>query len=194
MTGQLILVRHGETPWSRTGQHTGLTDLELTAEGERQAAALVPLVARFEISLVLSSPLRRAVCTAELAGLPAPRLEQDLHEWDYGALEGRTSAEISAELGRPWSIWTGPVPDGESLAEVAHRVGGVVERLRPLVDGGQTVAVVSHGHALRVLATCWLRQPPELGRLLALSTASLSVLGYEHDSPVIQCWNQTALT
>jgi probable phosphoglycerate mutase len=192
VSGQLILVRHGETPWSRTGQHTGLTDLDLTAEGERQAAALAPLVAEFDISFALSSPLRRAVRTAELAGLPGSRLEQDLHEWDYGAYEGRTSAQISAELGRPWSIWTGPIPEGESLAEVARRVGGVVERLRPMTENGDTIAVVSHGHALRVLATCWLRQPPELGRLLALSTASVSVLGYEHDSPVIRSWNHTA--
>jgi probable phosphoglycerate mutase len=192
VTGQLILVRHGETPWSRTGQHTGLTDLDLTAEGERQAAALAPLVARFEISLALSSPLRRAVRTAELVGLPGSQLEQDLQEWDYGAYEGRTGAEISAELGRPWSIWTGPIPRGESLADVARRLGGVVERLRPMTENGDTIALVSHGHALRVLATCWLRQPPELGRLLALSTASLSVLGYEHDSPVIRSWNQTA--
>jgi probable phosphoglycerate mutase len=192
MTGQLILVRHGETSWSRSGQHTGLTDLELTAEGERQAEALAPLVARFDIARTLSSPLRRAVRTAHLVGLAEVGIQSDLREWNYGAYEGRTSAEISADLGRPWSIWTGPVPDGETLAEVARRVGGVVEQLRPLVDGGETVALVSHGHALRVLAACWLRQPPELGRLFALSTASLSVLGYEHGSPVIHSWNQTA--
>jgi probable phosphoglycerate mutase len=191
VSGQLLLIRHGETEWSRTGQHTGRTDLDLTADGEKQAAALRPLLARFEVSRVLCSPLRRARQTAALLGLPAPRLEHDLQEWDYGDYEGRTTAQISDELGRPWDIWTGPVPGGETLPEVARRLSRVVGEVRPLTDTGATVAVVSHGHALRVLATCWLRRPPEFGRLLALSTASLSVLGYEHDRPVIRSWNHT---
>jgi len=191
MSGQLILVRHGATEWSRSGQHTGRTDIDLTAEGVSQARALAPLVAKFEISRTLSSPLRRAVRTAELVGLAEPRIDDDLLEWDYGSYEGRTTAEISADLGREWSVWSDPIPGGESLAELAQRVGRVVERVRPLTERGETVALVSHGHALRVLATCWLREPPEFGRLLALSTASLSVLGYEHDWPVIRSWNLT---
>jgi probable phosphoglycerate mutase len=192
MSGQLLLIRHGETEWSRTGQHTGRTDLELTAEGERQAEALRPLVARFEVSRTLTSPLRRARLTAALVGLPAPRPDNDLAEWHYGDYEGRTSAEISTELGRPWNIWSDPVPGGESIDDVARRVGRVVGEVRVLTDTGATVALVGHGHALRVLAACWLRQPATTGRLLALSTASLSVLGYEHDWPVIRCWNLTA--
>jgi probable phosphoglycerate mutase len=192
MSGQLILLRHGATEWSRSGRHTGRTDLDLTGEGENQVRALAPLLGRFTIARTLSSPLRRARRTAELVGVPGPTIDDDLQEWDYGSYEGRTTAQISAELGRPWSVWSDPIPGGESLAELAERVGRVVARVRPLTEAGETIAVVSHGHALRVLATCWLRQPPQFGRLLALSTASLSVLGYEHDSPVIRSWNRTA--
>lgn len=197
--GALYLLRHGETEWSKAGRHTGRTDVPLTAYGEQQARAAGRLLAGHRFALVLTSPLQRARRTAELAGLAGAEVDPDLVEWDYGGFEGRTTAEIRAD-GRPgWLVFRdGVVPGsgpgatpGESLAELAARVGRVVERARPrLVEGD--VALVAHGHALRVLATVWLDQPPLLAQQLLLEAASLSVLDEEHDVPAIRSWSVSA--
>jgi broad specificity phosphatase PhoE len=194
--GELTLIRHGETEWSASGQHTGVTDIPLTAAGERQVKRLRPLFDGRRFGLVLTSPMMRARRTAELLGLADPELEADLVEWDYGGYEGRTTAEISAELGRPWRIWTDPVTagatPGETIQQVAQRADRVVARVRPVLSQGQDVALVGHGHYLRVLAARWLGSDPQAGMLLGLSAGSLSGLGYEHDRPVIVYWSLSA--
>ena len=182
--GELWLVRHGQTEWSETGQHTGRTDIPLTAAGEEQARALHPRLDR-PWSLVLTSPLVRAARTAELAGLDATP-EDGLQEWDYGPAEGRTTAELSEERGG-WSVWTdAELP--ETPEDVGERAERVLELLAPPLDDGD-VCLVGHGHSLRVLAAVWLGLPPIGGRLFALSPASVSVLGFEHDLPVMRQWN-----
>ncbi|HEY2762834.1 MAG TPA: histidine phosphatase family protein [Pseudonocardiaceae bacterium] len=191
--GEVVLVRHGQTVWSRSGQHTGVTDLPLTVEGEEQAHRLRPLFADREVGLVLTSPRRRARRTAELLGWTQAEVEPDLAEWDYGGYEGRMTREISTELGRPWRIWTDPVPPGaspgETLDQVARRADAVLSRVRPALPAGGSIVLVGHGHALRVLAARWLGQPPQTGALLALGAGSVSGLSYEHDQPVINFWN-----
>lgn len=185
--GELWLVRHGETPWSRSGQHTGRTDVPLTPYGEEQARSLRPRLDR-PWALVLSSPLVRARRTAELAGLHAVD-EPDLAEWDYGHAEGRTTAELNREHETTggWSIWTDPeLP--ESPADVGVRAERVLELAAPALEAGD-VCLVGHGHALRILAAVWLGQPAIDGRLLALSPATISMLGHEHGLPVIRRWN-----
>ena len=193
---ELVLVRHGETEWSASGQHTGVTDLPLTPAGEQQVSQVRPLVGGRHFELVLCSPRVRARRTAELLGWTDPELAPDLAEWDYGGYEGRTTAEISAELGRPWRIWTDPVPPGatpgETLAQVAERADRVLARARPVLLAGGDVALVGHGHDLRVLAARWLGLAPQAGALLALSAGSVSGLGYEHDRPVIAYWSLSA--
>jgi broad specificity phosphatase PhoE len=193
--GQLILIRHGETEWSAAGRHTGRTDLPLTARGEAAAMALAPAVAGLRPRAVFTSPAIRAVRTAELAGLHGARPDADLQEWDYGGYEGLTMAQIRA--GRPgWCLWRdGVIPGdasqpGETIEQVAARAGAVLGRVRPLLAGGGTdVALVAHGHLLRVLAVRWLRLGPADGRLFRLDTGTLSALGTEHDQPVISSWN-----
>lgn len=177
---EIWLVRHGTTEWSKTGRHTGLTDIPLTPEGEEQARSLAPRLAR-PWSLVLSSPLERARRTAELAGLQ-PELDNDLMEWDYGPAEGLTTAELSTH--ERWSIWN-DVPLGETIAEVATRCSRVLARLPAEGD----VCLVAHGHLLRVLAAVYLGLVPRDGRHLALVAGSVSVLGTEHDYPVVLRWN-----
>jgi broad specificity phosphatase PhoE len=186
---QLVLVRHGETAWSRSGQHTGITDIALTEEGERRADALRPVLADRDFGLVLCSPRRRAVTTAKRAGF-AGRLEltEDLAEFDYGAYEGLTSEEIEGI--RPgWDLWRDGAPDGETAAEVRVRVERVIARAAPVMDDGQDVLVVAHGHVLRSLAAAWIDLPPEGGSRLVLSTAGLAELGHEHGNRVIDLWN-----
>jgi broad specificity phosphatase PhoE len=185
--GDIVLVRHGETRWSAAHRHTSRTDLPLTDEGERQAVALAPVLAGRRFAAVLCSPRVRARRTAELAGLQVSAVDDGLVEWDYGEYEGRTTAEITAE--RPgWRLWTQGAPGGESPAQVGARLDGVLERVRPLLARGD-VAVVGHGHALRVLGARWVGLPPAAGGLLRLDTATLSRLGHEHDVPVIVAWN-----
>jgi broad specificity phosphatase PhoE len=182
--GDVWLVRHGETPWSRTGQHTGRTDVPLTFDGEQQARSLRPRLSR-AWTLVLTSPLVRASRTAELAGLDAVE-EPDLVEWDYGHAEGRTTAELNRERGG-WSIWTDPdLP--ESAEDVGRRGERLLELVAPALEAGD-VCLVGHGHALRILTAVWLGQPAIDGRLFALSPGSVSVLGHEHELPVISRWN-----
>lgn len=182
--GELWLVRHGETAWSRTGQHTGRTDVPLTAYGEEQARGLRGRLAR-PWSLVLTSPLVRARRTAELAGLDAMDAA-DLVEWDYGHAEGRTTADLTRERAG-WSVWTDPdLP--ESPDDVGRRGERLLELVAPALEAGD-VCLVGHGHALRILTAVWLGLPAVDGRLLALSPASVSQLGHEHELPVVLRWN-----
>ena len=191
--GELVLLRHGETEWSRAGRHTGRTDLPLTPAGEAAARALAPALARRTIRAAFSSPAQRAVRTASLAGLTDVKEDPDLWEWDYGGYEGRTTAEIRA--GRPgWYLWRdGVIPGdvdhpGETIAQVGARADAVLRRVRPLLAEGD-VALVSHGHLLRVLAARWLELEPADGRLFRLDTGTLSTLHTEHTKPVISSWN-----
>jgi broad specificity phosphatase PhoE len=186
---QIVLLRHGETEWSRTGKHTGRTDVPLTPEGERRAAALEPVLADREFGLVLASPRQRAVRTAELAGFGG-RIEttEDLAEFDYGAYEGLTSPQIAEE--RPgWDLWRDGAPEGETAAEVRVRVERVIARAQRVLDDGRDVLLVAHGHVLRALGAAWIDLPPEGGSRLVLSTAGLAELGHEHGNRVIDLWN-----
>jgi broad specificity phosphatase PhoE len=191
--GELILLRHGETEWSKAGRHTGRTDLPLTAHGEAMAARLAPALAKRDIIAVFSSPARRALRTAELAGLPAPQQDPDLWEWDYGGYEGLSTPQIRED--RPgWYLWRdGVIPGdadhpGETVQQVADRADAVLARACPLLDGGDVV-LVAHGHLLRILTARWLRLAPADGRLFRLDTGTLSALGAEHAEPVISSWN-----
>lgn len=184
--GDLWLVRHGETEWSAAGRHTSSTDLALTPEGERKAAAVGRMLAGKPFALVLASPLRRALETCRLAGCSA-EITPDLREWGYGTYEGLTTAQIQVQ-NPDWTIWTATPPGGESAAEVAARADRVIARA---VAAGGDVALFGHGHMLRVLAARWLELDPTNGRLFALSTGSISVLGYEREARVLQLWNRT---
>lgn len=197
MAPRIWLIRHGETDWSRTGRHTGRTDVPLTANGEQTAAALAPSVALLDPGLILCSPLERARRTAALAGLEPEELTDDLLEWDYGAWEGRTTAEIREEAGdRQWLVWDHPVPagatPGEQLDEVAVRVERVMARCAPVLDAGRDCVLVAHGHVLRILTARWLGLPPIDGRLFALDAGRLSALGFEHQTRTITLWNSVS--
>ncbi len=184
--GEIWLIRHGETAWSVSGQHTGRTEVPLTPEGVRQAEALGDRLAGKRFALVLTSPRARARETCRLAGLAgAAQVDDDLAEWDYGDLEGRTSAEIRGEI-PGWTIWSGPVPGGETAAQVGARADRVLARAREVAGN---VALFAHGHLLRVATARWLGLPPAEGRLFALDTASVSVLGFEQELPAIRSWN-----
>jgi broad specificity phosphatase PhoE len=195
--GELILLRHGETEWSRAGKHTGRTDVPLTRKGVADAEALAPMVTRRvagdRLVAVFASPAQRAQRTAALAGLTVTKTDPDLWEWDYGGYEGITTAEIQRK--RPgWSLWRdGIIPGdaehpGETVEQVGQRVDAVLARARPLLPGGD-VALVAHGHSLRILTARWLGLDADGGRLFRLDTGTLSTLGTEHDMPVITSWN-----
>jgi len=191
--GDLILLRHGETEWSLAGQHTGRTDIPLTARGEAAAAALAPRLAGRDIVAVFSSPARRAVTTASLAGLTDVKLDPDLWEWDYGGYEGLTTPQIQEE--RPgWYLWRdGVIPGdaehpGETVEQVGQRVDRVLGRVAPLLTGGDVV-LVAHGHVLRVLAARYLGLEPSGGRMFRLDTGTISTLDTEHDVRVMTSWN-----
>jgi len=181
---EVVLVRHGETQWSRELKHTGSTDVPLTEQGEQQARRLAGALRGREFALVLSSPLQRALETARLADFE-PELREELREWDYGDYEGRRTAEIREEV-PDWTIWRYGAPNGESIAEVGARADRVIEEIRA-VDGD--VLVFAHGHLLRVLAARWLGLEPDGGRLFALDAATLSTLGYERETAVLRGWN-----
>jgi broad specificity phosphatase PhoE len=187
----VYLARHGETAWSLSGQHTGRTDLPLTERGERQARFVGEPLRGLVFAKVLTSPSQRAVRTCELAGFGAlAEIEPDLAEWDYGDYEGRRTAEILTE--RPeWQLFRDGAPGGESPDQAGARADRVIARIR-VVHGN--LLVVSSAHISRVLAARWLVLPPSGGRYFVLSTASLSILGYEHDmtEPVIRLWNDTS--
>jgi probable phosphoglycerate mutase len=190
--GRLVLLRHGETEWSRTGRHTGRTDVPLTQHGEELAAASGRLLEGYRFELVLSSPLERARRTAECAGLVAV-VDDDLLEWDYGGYEGLTTPQIRKQVGYDWTVFEHGVPPGETpgetVEEVAARASRVLVRIRGALARGD-VALVGHGHCLRVLTSVFLRQEPRLGAQLLLDSGSVSVLEYEHGVPAIRVWNQ----
>ncbi|MDT0490488.1 histidine phosphatase family protein [Streptomyces sp. NPDC012600] len=194
--GELILIRHGETEWSRSGQHTSWTDLPLTATGERQARALAPLLTGRNIALTLVSPAVRARRTAELAGLTGARVTPELREWDYGGYEGVTTREIHRT--RPfWNLWTDGVDPGsdehpgESPAQVGQRADQVLAGVRSAAEGlgSADIALVAHSHFLRVLTARYLGLTPAEGRLFQLATGALSQLGTEHGQPVVTALN-----
>jgi broad specificity phosphatase PhoE len=181
------LVRHGETEWSRSGQHTGRTDIPLTPAGEQQARALAPMFADLHPALVLCSPRQRSRDTARLAGLQVDAIDDDLVEWDYGDYEGLTTPQIR-ETAPGWTIFGSGAPNGESAAQVGARADRVLGRVRPrLVDG--PVVLVSHGHFSRVLGARWIGLAATGGAHLALDTAAPSLLGAEHGVPVLRHWN-----
>ena len=185
---ELVLVRHGETEWSRSKRHTGRTDVPLTDAGRAQASALRPLLLGRSFALVLTSPLARATETTRLAGLTGAQPDPDLVEWGYGEYEGRTTAEIRGE--RPgWDIWDEGPLGGESVEAVGERADRVIERVCA-ADGD--VALVAHGHLLRVLAARWIGLPAQGGRWLGLDTATLSVLGFERETRIVRVWNRPA--
>jgi len=183
---RLVLARHGETEWSKSGRHTGRTDVPLTDAGRRQAVQLGVVLAGRSFSRVVSSPRARATVTATIAGF-ADRLEIDgeLGEWNYGAYEGRRRVDIAVD--EPgWTVWSHPIRDGESLDELGLRADRVIERLLPI---GGDVLLFSHGHFLRVLAARWIEAEPRLASRLELATATISELGWETDRRVIEAWN-----
>ncbi|HET8742005.1 MAG TPA: histidine phosphatase family protein [Gaiella sp.] len=179
------LVRHGETEWSRDGRHTSLTDVPLTEAGVAAAREVGRRLAGRTFALVLTSPRLRARRTAELAGFPGAVVDDDLAEWFYGTFEGITTAEIRKSKPR-WTLWDGPVPGGERASDVGRRVDRVIGRVRA-VDGDSLL--FGHGHSLRVLTARWLGQPVADGRLYRLDTGTISVLGYENGSAVVDRWN-----
>ncbi|MGW4907210.1 histidine phosphatase family protein [Streptomyces sp. NPDC004270] len=195
--GDLLLVRHGETEWSLSGQHTSWTDLPLTQHGEEQAKSLAPLLTGRTYALVLASPLSRATRTAELAGLTGVIPDPDLHEWDYGGYEGVTTVEIHRS--RPdWYLWTDGVPQGpaghpgESPEEIGARADRVLATVDKALAGDDgDVVLVAHAHFLRVLTARRLGLPPAEGRLFQLATGTVSRLSMEHGWPVIAEWNKT---
>jgi len=186
----VVLVRHGETEWSRAGRHTGRTDVPLTEHGRAQAEAVGGALRGRELGLVLTSPLGRALETCRLAGFgDRAELRDGLMEWDYGAYEGRTTTEIREE--RPgWTLWGDGVLEGETVEQVGARVDRVLDEVRSLEGDALLFA---HGHVLRVLTARWLGLDPDAGRLFALDPATLSTLGHERETAVIQLWNEAVL-
>ena len=186
---QIVLVRHGQTEWSVSGQHTGTTDIPLTDAGRAQAEALGARLAGWRFERVLSSPLARALDTCRLAGM-GDRVEvtDELREWDYGEYEGRRTLDIREDW-PGWGLWVDGVPGGETVEAVGRRADGVIRSVR---DAGGDVALFAHGHVLRVLAARWVGLPPDHGRLLALGTASISVLGWERETAVVERWTESA--
>lgn len=183
---EIWLIRHGETEWSLSGQHTGRTDIPLTENGRRQAEALRPLLAQQPFDRVLCSPLTRAQDTCRLAGLgDRMELEPRLLEWNYGIYEGRTTQDIRQET-PGWSVWDSPMPEGEDVAAIQQRAESLIGHLLTL-DG--RIALFAHAHILRVLAGCWMADDARLGAHLVLGTASISKLGFERDERAITQWN-----
>lgn len=188
---QVWLVRHGATEWSRSGQHTSTTDLPLLPDGEQDAQRVAGRLAAEHFDLVLTSPRLRARQTAELAGFPDAMIEDALVEWDYGPGEGLTSVQIREQI-PDWRVWTHGAPalpgtPGETPAQVAERLGSVVRRLKE--TGPHRTLLFGHGHALRAFAALWIDQPLTLAASLPLETGSVSVLGWEKESPALRRWN-----
>jgi probable phosphoglycerate mutase len=182
---ELWLARHGETEWSRDHKHTSRTDLPLTSRGEQAARAIGDRLRDTDFQLVLTSPMARARDTARLAGFPTAHVEVDLGEWDYGAYEGVTTAQIRDTV-PGWTVWTHPSPGGETADQVGRRLDRVITKVRAARG---SVLVFGHGHSLRALTARWLGQPVTAGRHYRLDTATISVLAYERETPVIQRWN-----
>jgi len=191
--GHLVLLRHGETEWSKSGQHTGLTDLPLLPEGEEAARRVADLLSGWTFARVLVSPLQRARRTAELAGLTEYEIDPRLKEWDYGGYEGLTTKEIRSRVGYMWTVFeNGVVPGdtpGETVESVAARAASVLWDIMPTLQDSN-VALVAHGHYLRILATVFLRQEVRMGAKLLLDAGSISILEWEREQPAIRTWNQ----
>ncbi len=181
----LYLLRHGETEWALSGRHTGRTNIPLTERGEQQAALLSTYLGKIPFSLTLVSPLARAKETARLAGLVNPIICEDLAEVDYGDCEGLTTTEIREKV-PDWTVWTHPCPRGETLEQVAQRSSNVITQA---IAAGGNVAVVSHGHMLRILTATWLQLPPTEGRHFMLDTSTVSILSHERETPAVKLWN-----
>jgi broad specificity phosphatase PhoE len=183
---QIVLVRHGETEWSKSGQHTSRTDLSLIEEGRERAKALRSELAEWSFTLVLSSPLKRALETCELAGFgDRVELEENLREWDYGEYEGMTTPDIR-DINPGWNLWHDGCPAGELPGEVTARADRALARMRAV---GGVVLVFAHGHILRVLTARWLHMAPEAGARFVLAAGSVSVLGYERETEALRRWN-----
>lgn len=190
MNPRLILVRHGATEWSESGQHTGLTDLPLLPTGEEGARALAPVLARFDITHVRCSPLLRARRTAELAGMSVDTIDPDLLEWDYGAVEGVSTATMRARTGHDWSVWRDGVTPGKTPGETVEEVAARASRvLAAIADMDGCVALFGHGQALRILTAVYLRTEPRFGRHLTFETGALAILGHHREDRVIEGWN-----
>ena len=188
-SGQIWLIRHGETEWSVSGAHTSRTDIPLTENGKKQAGAIGAILAGKRFSLVLTSPKLRARETCRIAGFgDTATIEPDLQEWDYGVFEGRKTDDIQQDAPN-WSIWSTVISGGETLDEVGDRARRVIARA---ASSCGDAALFAHGHILRVLAACWLGLSPGAGRLFALNAGSISILGYEHSDRVIRLWNRRA--
>ncbi|QBR03346.1 histidine phosphatase family protein [Paraburkholderia pallida] len=194
-SGEVWLIRHGETEWSRSGQHTGRTDIALTEHGRDQARALARPLAAQHFDAVLASPMSRAIETCRLAGLGDEMIVSgDLHEWDYGIYEGRTTADIR-KTEPDWNVWHSLIPHGESLSQIEVRARGVVESLLAMLaqsgssGAARRIAVFSHAHFLRVLAGCWIGNSAALGAHLYLDTATISMLGFDRENRAIRRWN-----
>lgn len=184
--GEVFLVRHGETEWSLSGQHTGVTDIPLTEHGRKAARLLRPVLSQTKFALVLSSPLQRARETCELAGLgDRMQVDADLMEWNYGEYEGLTPAQIH-QRAPAWTVFTDGCPGGESPDHVATRVDRLIHKVRA-VNG--PVALFAHGHFFRVFVARWIGLPPSHGRHFLLDTSTLNILGYYRDIPAVKCWN-----
>jgi broad specificity phosphatase PhoE len=181
---QIWLIRHGETAWSVSGQHTGRTDLPLLPEAMPKLRALKPHL-KHPFVQVICSPLLRARQTAKILGFDNPELDDNLMEWNYGDYDGKTKDDIQKLVPR-WSIWKEGVPGGETLEQVAQRARKVIERAQSL---NGDVALIAHGHILRILATCWLGVPPLEAEYFALAAGAVSILGYENEIPVLAQWN-----
>lgn len=183
---KVVLARHGETEWSKSGKHTSYSDIALTENGRERAKSLVAEMAKWDFSLVLSSPLVRALETCRIAGLgERAELDSDLVEWNYGAYEGITTREIR-ETVPGWTVFSHPCPGGETAEQVSERVDRVIARARA-IDGD--VALFAHGHVLRVLTARWLELDARMGKHFVLATGTVSVLGWERDTPALELWN-----
>ncbi len=185
---EIVLIRHGQTTWSAAGRHTSVTDLPLTDIGEKQATALRGALAGRTFALVLCSPRARAMRTAELAGLTVDAIDDNLAEWNYGEYEGITTTDIHAKDPQ-WDLWRDGCPGGESPEQVGARLDRVLDRAREALTRGD-VALVAHGHSLRVTTARWVGLPPADGALFMLDTATLSTLGFEHGREVLTGWNE----
>jgi len=189
--GEVFLIRHGETEWSLSGQHTGSTDIPLTDHGEAAARLLAPVLADRDFSLVLCSPLQRARRTCELAGLGGQAsIDSDLAEWNYGSYEGLTPAAIR-EQHPGWLVFRDGCPEGESPAEVGERVDRVISRIR---QNGGRVALFAHGHVFRVFVARWIELSPSHGAHFLLDTSTLTILSYYRGIPAVKCWNAALVT
>lgn len=181
----LYIFRHGQTEWALSGQHTGLTDIPLTDIGRRQATALKSMVEHIDFSAVFVSPLARARETAQLAGLSDAKVLKDLSEFNYGKYEGITTEEIRKTV-PSWTVWSHPCPEGETLEDAAGRCQNVIDTASQV---GGRVALVAHGHILRILTATWLKLPPDQGKHFILDTSTISILSFERENPAIKIWN-----